>query len=446
MISATKGLCHQVSIAVLSSLQLMLEEVPLEKNLCGHTSKFSYVDVASSGVKWEHIDILQNISYVLLHILSTRQSEEVVARTFNTARFIILRFGIRLTIKAFGGTLQDWILASLIFCNSSFELQRNAACEFLYRMLLECCRVNGSHSQISVIVFALIGDVVRSSRNKPTATRPSRDFCIDPLRLSIHQIEAAIESTIASNPTSLIVPATGLYAIKDLMSQCNLILDAYQYLSEIFVDFNNFSSDEKASVNDVDMVSEMCWRCVQIFDAARLPNIKITWLKYLARVHRICENSGELAEALYFIYRTMQSHLPFWKELWAPRPPIGWMKTILDPNSSSPGEVDPSKGFEASLVAALRSRPLKPWDSDQKYRDDMIATLRSASSAFQSAHFYFIAEKVTLRLINIFSSQGEIDSMAAEYGRLQKLFTSTYQLPHAMGRFYRVVYLGSGLL
>jgi hypothetical protein len=446
MISATKGLCHQVSIAVLSSLQLMLEEIPLDKSLCGHTSRFSHSNVASSGAKWKQIDILQNISYVLLHLLSTRQSDELVTRVFNTARFIVLRFGIRLTMKAFGGTLQDWILASLIVCNSSYELQRNAACEFLYRILLECCRVNGSHNQISAIVFALIGDVVRSSRNKPSAARPSREFCIDPLKVSIHQIIAAADNTIASKASDHLVSATGLYAIKDFMSQCNSILDAYQCLSEIFVDFNNFASDEKTIVGDVNLVSELCWQCAQIFDAARLPHLKVTWLKYLARVHRICENSAELAEALYFIYRTMQASLPFWKELWAPRPPIGWMKSILDPSSSSPSDVDPSRGFEASLSGALRSKPMRPWDSDQKYRDDMIAALRSASNAFQAAHFYYIAEKVTLRLINIFSSQGEIDNMAAEYGRLQKLFTSTYQLPHAMGRFYRVVYLGTGKL
>eukprot|EP00596_Hydrurales_sp_CCMP1899_P010055 CAMPEP_0119053880 /NCGR_PEP_ID=MMETSP1177-20130426/74706_1 /TAXON_ID=2985 /ORGANISM="Ochromonas sp, Strain CCMP1899" /LENGTH=571 /DNA_ID=CAMNT_0007033949 /DNA_START=2547 /DNA_END=4262 /DNA_ORIENTATION=- len=138
----------------------------------------------------------------------------------------------------------------------------------------------------------------------------------------------------------------------------------------------------------------------------------------------------------------------------APAKVSGYPAPDMDPDSVWLDGFDHSvragsniRSFLTVLSKALNAPPNRAWQSNQQYFEHMETSLTICVQKFGLASLIHLAERASMRLLQLYRDSGKIDKMVQEYAKISTSFKaiSDGSTQFALGTFYSVLYLGFGV-
>jgi hypothetical protein len=279
--------------------------------------------------------------------------------------------------------------------------------------------LDGPFEHVNTIIMKSRQDRVRASSS--TNSRPQSTSFINP-----------IVASSAGNVSPKF--GTPVPVVRKVMSTLPPVQDSSD-------DMMSESSEDTAVVQvkfDLDAVMELFVEISEIFDPILLPRFRMRWLEQLARLHDSKQNRAESAEIRWRLFKLCEKVRLAWDQVWAPREPLRW-------TSDGPEVAKSSRNFLQLFYGTVSSGG-KWWSSQLQFKEHMETCVSVASSKFAAISLFHLAERSYHSLLTLYRQEGKLADMSTVYQSIASMFKSHLSSSFAMGLFYRVLFIGKGIL
>ena len=218
---AAKGLCHECVMITLKALSIILDDIP---RFLFNPKEMVYEE--------PFIELVTMCVSVLLHCLSSNESEIAMVFAMKTLARFLRNFGGKLFLAVVQDLLQDWMRCLLELCGRRSYLIRNEACSLIVLLFQAVFHYNGSIVKLSEVTLVIFPDLIQTVLYSNDRSQSLKENFIPNLLTSIHSIRAEC-ATKFTNPSCPPYPLELSYAIalrlSTLMEQLVKLTAATKY-------------------------------------------------------------------------------------------------------------------------------------------------------------------------------------------------------------------------
>ncbi|KAM4809260.1 dedicator of cytokinesis protein 8 [Rhinophrynus dorsalis] len=346
--------------------------------------------------------LLGGVLKVLVHSLSTNQSNIYLSHCFSTIRLLIIKFGDFLFEEEVE-QCSDLCQKVLHHCSSAMESTRCQACATLYLIMRYSFNSTSNFARVKMQVTMSLASLVGKSQ----------DFNEEYLRRSLRTILAYAEEDEEMQAT--LFPAQ----VDDLLSNLNSILSDTVKM--------------RAFQKDPEMLMDLMYRIAKGYQTS--PDLRLTWLQNMAEKHskRKCYTEAAMclvhAGALVAEYLSMLEDCSYL--------PVG---SVSFQNISS-------NVIEESAVSDDILTPDEDGVCSGRYfsENGLTGLLEQAAELFSTAGFYETVNEVYKIVIPVHEAHRDFRKLSSTHEKLQKAFDSIITKGHKrmFGTYFRVGFYGS---
>ncbi|XP_018114075.1 dedicator of cytokinesis protein 8 isoform X1 [Xenopus laevis] len=347
-------------------------------------------------------NLLGGVLKVLVHSLSTNQSNTFLAHCFSTIRLLIVKFADFLFEEEVE-QCSDLCQKVLHHCCSSLESTRSQACATLYLIMRFSFNNISNFARVKMQVTMSLASLVGKSQ----------DFNEEFLRKSLRTILAYAEEDEEMQPT--LFPAQ----VDDLLNNLNSILSDTVKM--------------RAFQEDPEMLMDLMYRIAKGYQTS--PDLRLTWLQNMAEKHvkRKCYTEAAMclvhAAALVAEYLGMLEDCSYL--------PVG---SVSFQNISS-------NVIEESAVSDDILTPDDDGVCSGMYfsENGLIGLLEQAAELFNTARFHETVNEVYKIVIPVLEAHRDFHKLASTHKKLQNAFDNIAEkgLKRMFGTYFRVGFYGS---
>lgn len=307
---------------------------------------------------------------VYLHVLTMRQSDIAVVKTFTATIEIVKIFGIKVFLNAVGETLQHWIRVTLEHCGARRAEVRVDASEFLNLLLRLTWDSYGSFFRIRLPLLAVQTEVMERIVAKATSKyeKEQKSLQLQPVQFStesaeasltplwrtidrIHFQSASLNLSFKSALARLAIMMKKLFkaylAVHALNSLANteestdvVRSESNAYIQRIRVSTHRIISSAAGyskqlvanqAVAQLDLTSiqsetveDSLLSAANVFSSSELPSHRFAFLEKLAEFHRMRSRFAEEATCRLHMYQTYREAAKQHAHIWSSSPYLPW--------------------------------------------------------------------------------------------------------------------------
>ncbi|XP_077331125.1 dedicator of cytokinesis protein 8 isoform X1 [Lithobates pipiens] len=345
---------------------------------------------------------LGGVLKVLVHSLTTNQSNTYLAHCFSSIRLLIIKFGDFLFEEEVE-QCADLCQKVLYHCSSALESTRSQACATLYLIMRYSFSSTSNFARVKMQVTMSLASLVGKSQ----------DFNEEYLRKSLRSILAYAEED--EDMQSTLFPAQ----VKELLHNLNSILSDTVKM--------------RAFQKDPEMLMDLMYRIAKGYQTS--PDLRLTWLQNMAEKHvkRKCYTEAAMclvhAAALVAEYLSMLEDCSYL--------PVG---SVSFQNISS-------NVIEESAVSDDILTPDEDGVCSGRYFSEtgLVGLLEQAAELFIQAAFYETVNEVYKIVIPVLEAHRDFRKLALTHEKLQKAFDRIIQKgqKRMFGTYFRVGFYGA---
>ncbi|PIO29497.1 hypothetical protein AB205_0115890 [Aquarana catesbeiana] len=345
---------------------------------------------------------LGGVLKVLVHSLTTNQSNTYLAHCFSSIRLLIIKFGDFLFEEEVE-QCADLCQKVLYHCSSALESTRSQACATLYLIMRYSFSSTSNFARVKMQVTMSLASLVGKSQ----------DFNEEFLRKSLRSILAYAEED--EDMQSTLFPAQ----VKELLQNLNSILSDTVKM--------------RAFQKDPEMLMDLMYRIAKGYQTS--PDLRLTWLQNMAEKHvkRKCYTEAAMclvhAAALVAEYLSMLEDCSYL--------PVG---SVSFQNISS-------NVIEESAVSDDILTPDEDGVCSGRYFSEtgFVGLLEQAAELFIQAAFYETVNEVYKIVIPVLEAHRDFRKLALTHEKLQKAFDRIIQKgqKRMFGTYFRVGFYGA---
>ncbi|CAM9401011.1 unnamed protein product [Chrysoparadoxa australica] len=396
---------------------------------------------------------------LLLHGLSSRQSDTCIVRLLNHAMELLRQHGARVFLPAVGPALHDWVRVMLVHCNAQQYLPRITARNFLTFLLRSTFYYYGSIGSVRLRVLGVFQgllSLISGELDKEPHQRQANGPCGMPAP-KIKSIEDAVNSLAPLHCTLTEMrddlPSTDaafLLRMRTFMDELLLVKRAFllklRYIkkaantdSTTGLGLDGYSSRYWQGIGATDMdtesVQELFFRAAMVFGAVELPNQRADWLFVLAEYHQMLRNDAEQGLCLVNVYQGFTRCIPIWDQLEKP-PPVPTRKADADENL-----------LRQQVVEGDEPIVLKPWNTLKDLKRDIMGHANQAGARLGQAALPILANSAYSETLEIARGERDYKAMAKAHldihNFMKRAADQQTQGINGIGAFFRVGFWGA---
>ena len=150
-ILAAKGLCHECVMITLKALSIILDDIP----------RFLF-NPKERLYEEPFMELVALCVSVLLHCLSSNESEIAMVFAMKTLARFLRNFGGKLFLAVTQDLLQDWMRCLLELCGRRSFVIRNEACSLILLLFQAIYHYNGSIVKLSEVILVIFSDLIQN--------------------------------------------------------------------------------------------------------------------------------------------------------------------------------------------------------------------------------------------------------------------------------------------
>lgn len=376
--------CHQVVLQLYENLamspgcEFLLNPAVRERR----ANKESVPRYEQLGLS--HYDVVlfvRAVASLYLHVLSLRQSDLVLVRTFKLTAEMLKIFGIKIVLEAIGETLQHWMRVLSLQFGARRSQVRVEATDLLELMLRSTWECFGSFFRIRVPLLAIQTEVMerivataaaryyRDHRRNGTLFETFSLICAEgslvPFWRTLDRIETQPASKNVAFRGALVRMASKLKklyrayiaarvlsfiqndqkvgndetvqrghqeeaSIRAARISVLKLLNASEAHSKQFLGFQGTAQSD-GKVAHFEAVEDALINAADVFSPTELPEHRVAWLRMLADFHEKRKKYAEEATCHFYVHVTLFQAAGLHGSLWSNSPFLPWTDTMPDP-------------------------------------------------------------------------------------------------------------------
>ncbi|XP_068092049.1 dedicator of cytokinesis protein 8 isoform X2 [Hyperolius riggenbachi] len=345
---------------------------------------------------------LGGVLKVLVHSLSTNQSNTYLAHCFSSIRLLIIKFGDFL-FEEEAEQCADLCQKVLHHCSSALESTRSQACATLYLIMRYSFSSTSNFARVKMQVTMSLASLVGKSQ----------DFNEEYLRRSLRSILAYAEED--EDMQSTLFP----YQVNELLNNLNSILSDTVKM--------------RAFQKDPEMLMDLMYRIAKGYQTS--PDLRLTWLQNMAEKHVKRKYYTEAAMCLVHSAALVAEYLSLLED--CSYLPIG---SVSFQNISS-------NVIEESAVSDDILTPDEDGMCSGRYftENGLVGLLEQAAELFSQAGFHETVNEVYKIVIPVLEAHRDFRKLASTHEKLQKAFDRiiTKGQKRMFGTYFRVGFYGA---
>ncbi|KAG8455210.1 hypothetical protein GDO86_001415 [Hymenochirus boettgeri] len=349
-------------------------------------------------------NLLGGVLKVLVHSLSTNQSNTFLSHCFSTVRLLIIKFGDFLFEEEVE-QCSDLCQKVLHHCSSAMESTRTQACATLYLIMKFSFSHISNFARVKMQVTMSLASLVGKAQ----------DFNEEYLRRSLRTILAYAEEDEAMQPS--LFPAQ----VDDLLNNLNSILSDTVKM--------------RAFQEDPEMLMDLMYRIAKGYQTS--PDLRLTWLQNMAEKHAKRKCYTEAAMCLVHAAALVAEYLSILED--CSYLPVG---SVSFQNISS-------NAIEESAVSDDILTPDDDGVCSGRYfsENGLIGLLEQAAELFNTARFYETVNEVYKIVIPVLEAHRDFHKLTSTHKKLQNAFDNISEKgqKRMFGTYFRVGFYGSKL-
>ncbi|KAM8960557.1 dedicator of cytokinesis protein 8 [Pelodytes ibericus] len=346
--------------------------------------------------------LLGGILKVLVHSLSTNQSNVYLTHCFSAIRLLIIKFG-DILFEEEVEQCSDLCQKVLHHCSSAMESTRVQACATLYLIMRYSFSSTSNFSRVKMQVTMSLASLVGKSQ----------EFNEEYLRKSLRTILAYAEEDEEMQTT--LFPAQ----VNELLSNLNSILSDTVKM--------------RAFQEDPEMLMDLMYRIAKGYQTS--PDLRLTWLQNMAEKHVKKKCYTEAAMCLVHAAALVAEYLSMLED--CSYLPVG---SVSFQNISS-------NIIEESAVSDDILTPDEDGVCSGRYfsENGLIGLLEQAAELFSTAGFYETVNEVYKIVIPVHEAHRDYRKLTLTHEKLQRAFSNVLIKGHKrmFGTYFRVGFYGS---
>ncbi|CAH2294063.1 dedicator of cytokinesis 8 isoform X1 [Pelobates cultripes] len=325
--------------------------------------------------------LLGGVLKVVVHSLSTNQSNIYLSHCFSTIRLIIIKFG-DILFEEEVEQCSDLCQKVLHHCSSAMESTRIQACATLYLIMRYSFSSTSNFARVKMQVTMSLASLVGKSQ----------DFNEEYLRKSLRTILAYAEEDEEMQPT--LFPAQ----VDELLSNLNSILSDTVKM--------------RAFQEDPEMLMDLMYRIAKGYQTS--PDLRLTWLQNMAEKHAKRKCYTEAAMCLVHAAALVAEYLSLLED--CSYLPVG---SVSFQNISS-------NIIEESAVSDDILTPDEDGVCSGRYfsENGLVGLLEQAAELFSTAGFYETVNEVYKIVIPVHEAHRDYRKLTSTHEKLQKAFSN----------------------
>ncbi|KAM5192638.1 dedicator of cytokinesis protein 8 [Mantella aurantiaca] len=345
---------------------------------------------------------LGGVLKVLVHSLSTNQSNTYLAHCFSSIRLLIIKFG-DILFEEEVEQCADLCQKVLHHCSSALESTRSQACATLYLIMRYSFSSTSNFARVKMQVTMSLASLVGKSQ----------DFNEEFLRKSLRSILAYAEED--EDKQSTFFPAQ----VNELLNNLNSILSDTVKM--------------RAFQKDPEMLMDLMYRIAKGYQTS--PDLRLTWLQNMAEKHVKRKCYTEAAMCLVHAAALVAEYLSILED--CSYLPVG---SVSFQNISS-------NVIEESAVSDDILNPDEDGVCSGRYfsENGLIGLLEQAAELFSQAAFFETVNEVYKIVIPVLEAHRDFRKLASTHEKLQKAFDRIIQKgqKRMFGTYFRVGFYGA---
>uniref|UniRef100_A0A8C5LM28 Dedicator of cytokinesis 8 n=1 Tax=Leptobrachium leishanense TaxID=445787 RepID=A0A8C5LM28_9ANUR len=346
--------------------------------------------------------LLGGVLKVLVHSLSTNQSNIYLSHCFSAIRLLIVKFG-DILFEEEVEQCSDLCQKVLHHCSSAMESTRIQACATLYLIMRYSFSSMSNFARVKMQVTMSLASLVGRSQ----------DFNEEYLRKSLRTILAYAEEDEEMQQT--LFPAQ----VDELLSNLNSILSDTVKM--------------RAFQEDPEMLMDLMYRIAKGYQTS--PDLRLTWLQNMAEKHVKRKCYTEAAMCLVHAAALVAEYLSLLED--CSYLPVG---SVSFQNISS-------NIIEESAVSDDILTPDEDGVCSGRYFSEtgLIGLLEQAAELFSQAGFYETINEVYKIVIPVLEAHRDYRKLRSTHEKLQKAFSNILTKGHKrmFGTYFRVGFYGA---
>ncbi|XP_069619933.1 dedicator of cytokinesis protein 8 isoform X2 [Ranitomeya imitator] len=347
-------------------------------------------------------NLLGGILKVLVHSLSTNQSNTYLFHCFSSIRLLIIKFG-DILFEEEVEQCSDLCQKVLHHCSSALECTRSQACATLYLIMRYSFSSTSNFARVKMQVTMSLASLVGKSQ----------DFNEEYLRKSLRSILAYAEEDEDMQPTMFPVQ------VKELLHNLNsILLDTVKM---------------RAFQKDPEMLMDLMYRIAKGYQTS--PDLRLTWLQNMAEKHVKVKCYTEAAMCLVHAAALVAEYLSLLED--CSYLPVG---SVSFQNISS-------NVIEESAVSDDILTPDEDGVCSGRYFSEtgLVGLLEQAAELFSQAGFFETVNEVYKIVIPVLEAHRDFRKLSSTHEKLKKAYDSiiTKGQKRMFGTYFRVGFYGA---
>ncbi|XP_075683845.1 dedicator of cytokinesis protein 8 isoform X2 [Rhinoderma darwinii] len=347
-------------------------------------------------------NLLGGILKVLVHSLSTNQSNTYLCHCFSSIRLLIIKFGDFLFEEEVE-QCSDLCQKVLHHCSSALESTRSQACATLYLIMRYSFSSTSNFARVKMQVTMSLASLVGKSQ----------DFNEEYLRKSLRSILA--------------------YAEEDEDMQSTMFP---MQVNELLNNLNSILSDTvkmRAFQKDPEMLMDLMYRIAKGYQTS--PDLRLTWLQNMAEKHVKVKCYSEAAMCLVHAAALVSEYLSLLED--CSYLPVG---SVSFQNISS-------NVLEESAVSDDILTPDEDGVCSGRYFSEtgLVGLLEQAAELFRQAGFFETVNEVYKIVIPVLEAHRDFRKLSSTHEKLQKAYDRIIikGQTRLFGTYFRVGFYGA---
>lgn len=347
-------------------------------------------------------NLLGGILKVLVHSLSTNQSNTYLCHCFSSIRLLIIKFGDFLFEEEVE-QCSDLCQKVLHHCSSALESTRSQACATLYLIMRYSFSSTSNFARVKMQVTMSLASLVGKSQ----------DFSEEYLRKSLRSILA--------------------YAEEDEDMQSTMFP---MQVNELLNNLNSILSDTvkmRAFQRDPEMLMDLMYRIAKGYQTS--PDLRLTWLQNMAEKHVKVKCYTEAAMCLVHAAALVAEYLSLLED--CSYLPVG---SVTFQNISS-------NVIEESAVSDDILTPDEDGVCSGRYFSEtgLVGLLEQAAELFSQTGFYETVNEVYKIVIPVLEAHRDFRKLSSTHEKLKKAYDRiiTKGQKRMFGTYFRVGFYGA---
>ncbi|KAM4052801.1 dedicator of cytokinesis protein 8 isoform 2-T2 [Anomaloglossus baeobatrachus] len=347
-------------------------------------------------------NLLGGILKVLVHSLSTNQSNTYLFHCFSSIRLLIIKFG-DILFEEEVEQCSDLCQKVLHHCSSALESTRSQACATLYLIMRYSFSSTSNFARVKMQVTMSLASLVGKSQ----------DFNEEYLRKSLRSILAYAEED--EDMQSTMFPMQ----VKELLHNLNsILLDTVKM---------------RAFQKDPEMLMDLMYRIAKGYQTS--PDLRLTWLQNMAEKHVKVKCYTEAAMCLVHAAALVAEYLSLLED--CSYLPVG---SVSFQNISS-------NVIEESAVSDDILTPDEDGVCSGRYFSEtgLVGLLEQAAELFSQAGFFETVNEVYKIVIPVLESHRDFRKLSSTHEKLKKAYDAiiTKGQKRMFGTYFRVGFYGA---